>query len=78
LESSCVFCIHIGAPAIGSTMASQRRIEGFQMIGMHICGHNTLLGLGMLGIRRLLFGPFGTALMLLRPFILEPHFHACA
>ena len=44
------------------------------MIGMNVFGGEKLLGVGMLWIGRLIFGPFGTAFMPLRPFILEPHF----
>jgi hypothetical protein len=51
-------------------------MEGFQMIGMNLCGGKRLCGVGMLWIRGLVFWPFGTALMLLRPFVLEPHFDA--
>jgi hypothetical protein len=76
LESPQVLGIHIGASAIGSTTSPQRRMEGFQMIGMHLFGSHRLCGVGMLRIRSLIFGPFGTALMPLRPFVLEPHFDA--
>src|SRR5262249_28150746 len=37
LEASCIFGIHIGLPPIGRTPASQRSMEGFQMIGMNLC-----------------------------------------
>jgi len=47
LEASCVLGIHIGVPPIGRTPASQRRMEGFQMIGVHLCGGNGLWGVGM-------------------------------
>ena len=76
LESSCVLGIHISAPAIGGTTSSQRGMEGFQMVGMHLCGGQRLCGVGMLWIRCLIPGPFGTALMPLGPFILEPPFDA--
>ena len=46
------------------------------MIGMNLFDGNRLCGVGMLWIRGLVFGPFGTALMPLRPFILEPYFDA--
>jgi len=36
LESSCCLGIPIGTSAIGRTASSQRRMEGFQMMGMHI------------------------------------------
>ena len=48
------------------------------MIGMNLCGGYRLCGVGMLCIRGLIFGPFGTALIPLRPFVLEPHFDAFA
>src|SRR5262249_38527949 len=74
LESSCGLGIHVGASAIGRTPSSQRCMEGFQMIGMHLCGGKRLCGVGMLWIRGWVLRPFGTALMPLRPFALEPHF----
>jgi hypothetical protein len=46
------------------------------MIGMNLCGGKWLCGVGMLWLRGLVFWPFGTALMPLRPFGLEPHFDA--
>jgi hypothetical protein len=49
-------------------------MEGFQVIGVNIFGINRLCGIGVFWIRRLLLGSFGTALMPLRPFILQPHF----
>ena len=76
LEASCVFGIHIGVPPIGRTPASQRRMEGFQMIGMHLCGSYRLYRVGMLGIRGLIFRPFGTSPMPLGPCVLAPHFDA--
>jgi hypothetical protein len=51
LEASCVFGIHIGVPPIGRTPASQRRMEGFQMIGMNIFAGHRLYRVGMLWIR---------------------------
>ncbi len=48
------------------------------MIGMNVCGSHKLRGVGMLWIGSLIFGPFGTALMPLRPFILEPYFDTFA
>src|SRR4029450_3506445 len=66
----------IGTSAIGRTASSQRRMEGFQMIGMHIGSGHRLGGVGMRGIGRLIPWSFATALMPLRPFILEPHFDA--
>src|SRR5262245_54299291 len=78
LESSCLLVIHICVSVIGRTTTSQRRLEVFQVIRMHFFGVQRLCGVGMLWIRGLIFGPFGTALMLLRPFILEPHFDALA
>src|SRR5215831_2111524 len=50
LESSCLLGIHIGTSAIGRTASSQRRMEGFQMIGMHIGSGHRLGGVGMLWI----------------------------
>ncbi len=44
------------------------------MIGMHICAGHRLYRVGMLGIGRLIFRPFGPALLSLRPLILQPHF----
>ena len=76
LEASCVFGIHIGVPPIGRTPASQRRMEGFQMIGMNIFAGHRLYRVGMLWIRGLIFRPFAPALMPLRPLILQPHFDA--
>jgi hypothetical protein len=49
-------------------------MEGFKMIGMNIGSGDRLEGIGMLWVWRLIFWPFGTSLMPLRPFILEPHF----
>src|SRR5215471_14567371 len=66
LEASCVFGIHIGLPPIGRTPASQRRMEGFQMIGMNICAGHRLYSVGMLGIGGFIFRSFGPALMSLR------------
>src|SRR5262249_18453950 len=63
LEASCVFGIPIGLPPIGRTPASQRRMEGFQMIGMNLCGGDRLYSVGMLWIRGLILGAFATALM---------------
>ena len=63
LEASCVFGIHIGLPPIGRTPASQRRMEGFQMIGMNPCGGYRLYSVGRLWIRGLILGAFATALM---------------
>src|SRR5215510_6228017 len=48
------------------------------MIRMNLCGRKRLCSVGMLWIRGLILGAFATALMPLRPFILEPHFHAFA
>ena len=78
LQSCLVFCIGIGTPAIGSTTTSQRCIEGFKMIRMNIFGSNRRCGVGMLWRGGLILWSFAPALMLLRPFILEPHFHAFA
>ena len=44
------------------------------MIRMNICGGYRLCGVGMLWIGGLILGPFATALMPLRPFILESYF----
>jgi len=74
LQSSCLLRIHIGTSAIGRTAPSQRRMEGFQMIGMHIGNGHRLGRVGMLWIGRLIPGSFATALMLLRPFVLQPPF----
>src|SRR5215471_5898206 len=74
LEPSWLLGIHIGTSAIGRTAPSQRRMEGFQMIGMQLCSGQRLGGVGMLWIGRLIPWSFATALMPLRPFILEPHF----
>ena len=74
LESSCVFGIHIGLSPIGRTPASQRRMEGFQMIGMDIFAGHRLYRVGMLWIGGLILRPFGAALLSLRPLILQPHF----
>src|SRR5215510_5926693 len=63
LESSCLLGIHIGAPAIGRTTSSQRGMEGFQMIRMHLCGGKRLGRVGMLWIRGLILGAFAPALM---------------
>jgi hypothetical protein len=63
LESSCLLGIPIGVPAIGRTPPSQRGMEGFQMIGMHLCGGNRLWGVGMLWIRCLILRPFAASLM---------------
>src|SRR5215467_10091993 len=71
-----LFRIHIGTSAIGGTASSQRRMEGFQMIGMNSGSGHRLGGVGMFGIGRLIPWSFATALMPLRPFILEPHFDA--
>jgi hypothetical protein len=76
LESSCLLGLHIGTSAIGRTASSQRRMEGFQMMGMHIGSGHRLGGVGMLWRGRLLPWSFTTALMPLRPFLLEPHFYA--
>ena len=72
LESSCPLGIPIGAPAIGRTTSSQRGMEGFQMIRMHLCGGKRLGHVGMCWV----LGAFATALMPLCPCILEPHFDA--
>ena len=48
------------------------------MIGMNIFGGNRLFGVGMLWIGGLVFWPFGTALVPLRPLVLEPYFDAFA
>ena len=63
LEVSCVLGIHIGLPPIGRTPASQRRMEGFQMIGVTRWSGHGLWGVGMFWIRRLICRPFGTSLM---------------
>ena len=63
LESSGVLCIHIGVPAIGRTPSSERGMEGFQMIGMDLCGGKRLWGVRMFWIRRLIFRPFAASLM---------------
>jgi hypothetical protein len=68
--------IHVGAPAIGRTTSSQRRMEGFQMIGMHLFGSHRLCSVGMLWIRCVICRPFGTSPTPLGPFVLEPHFDA--
>jgi hypothetical protein len=57
LESSCLLGIPIGAPAIGRTTTSQRRMEGFQVIRMHLCGVQRRCGVGMLWTWGLIFGP---------------------
>ena len=48
------------------------------MIRMHLCGRERLCGVRMLWIRGLILWSFATALMPLRPFILEPHFDTFA
>ena len=48
------------------------------MIRMNICGGDRLCGVGMLWIGGVLLGSFATALMPLRPFILEAYFDAFA
>jgi hypothetical protein len=73
-----VLGIHIGAPAIGSTTSPQRRMEGFQMMGMHLCDGKRLCGVGRLWIWSLVCGPFGAALRPLRPLVLAPHCAALA
>ena len=45
---------------------------------MNLCGRKRLGGVRMLWIRGLILWSFATALMPLRPFILEPHFDAFA
>ena len=44
------------------------------MIGMNLGSGHRLGGVGMLWIGRLIPGSFATALMLLRPFVLQPPF----
>ena len=51
-------------------------MEGFQLIGMHLCGRHRLGSVGMLWIGRLIPRPFGTSLMPLCPLILQPYFDA--
>ena len=68
--------IAYGTPAIGRTASSQRRMEGFKVIGMNILSGHRLCGVGMLWIWCLVFRPFGPALMPLCAFVLEPHFDA--
>jgi len=63
LEASCLLGIHIGAPAIGGTTSSERRMEGFKMIGMKVLSGHRLCGVGMLWIRCLVLRPFGPSLM---------------
>src|SRR5215468_7257003 len=53
-------------------------MEGFQMIRMNIWGGYRLCGVGMLWIGGLILGSFATALMPLRPFMLESYFDAFA
>ena len=48
------------------------------MIRMNLSSPKRLCGVGMLWIRGLILGSFATAFMPLRPFMLEPHFHAFA
>src|SRR4029450_11555304 len=48
------------------------------MIRMNLCGRKRLCGVRMLWARGLILWSFATALMPLRSFILEPHFHAFA
>ena len=74
LEASCLLGIHIGTSAIGRTTSSQRGMEGFQMIGMHLLSGYRLCRVGMFWIRGLIRGAFATALMPLWSFILQPHF----
>src|ERR1700756_1874799 len=76
LESSCLLGIHIGTSAIGRTASSQRRMEGFQMIGMNLFGSHRLGSVGMLWTGRLIPRPFGTSLMPLCPLILQPYSHS--
>src|SRR4029434_2874916 len=76
LEALCVLCIHIGLPPIRRTPASQRRMEGCEMIGMNILSGHRLYRVGMLGIRSLILRPFGTSPTPLGPFVLESHFDA--
>ncbi len=45
---------------------------------MNLCGRKRLCGVGMLWIWGLILWSFATALMPLRPCILEPHFHTFA
>src|SRR5262245_14029376 len=74
LASSCVLRIHVGAPAGGRPPAFQRRMQGCQMMGMHLLGSHRRGRVGMLWIRCVIFRPFGTSPMPVCPFILEPHF----
>ena len=63
LEASCLLGIHISTPAIGGTASSQRRMEGFQMLGMHLLSGHRLGGVGRLWIGRLIPWSFATTLM---------------
>src|SRR5438128_7361876 len=78
LQACCVLCIHIGLPPIGRTPASQRRMEGCEMISMNSFGGHRLYSVGMLWIEGLIFRPFGPALLSLRPLLLQPHFDPSA
>jgi hypothetical protein len=76
LEASCVLGLPMSLPPIGRTAAAPRRLEGFQMIGVHLCGGQGLWGGGRFGRRRLLCRPFGTSLMPVGSCVLAPHFDA--
>ena len=51
-------------------------IKGFKMIRMNLFGGYRLCSVGMLWTGRLILRPFGTSLMPLGPFVLQPYFDA--
>jgi len=61
LESSWVLRLHVGAPAVGRTPASQRRMAGCQMMGLPFMGRHRLGRVGMLWRRCWICRPFGTS-----------------
>ena len=76
LASCCLRGLHRGTAATGRPASSQRRLEGFQMMGRPIGSGPRLGGVGMLWRGRWLWGPFGASRMPVRPWMLASPFDA--
>ena len=67
--------IGVGASSIAREEASDRTVEGFEMIGVNVRVEKGLRSLGMLPERSLILGTLASSFMLLGSLVLEAYFH---
>ncbi len=67
--------IGVGASSIAREEASDRTVEGFEMIGVNLVRLKRLRSLGMLPERSLILGTLASSFMLLGFLVLEAYFH---